>query len=1426
MKRLRWCLSLVVLVAAWLAGPSASFAQAPQIPPPATYNPVDANGVNVSSGAFTPTSTAISVGPSGQGGLSYTATYDTEVQAWRHSTAGVITRAPVLPPPPGTFRLYTVVVMGQSFTFRQLANGTFMAREGGTSTLTLSGQTYTLRMADGTVALFSKTLSTLTPYLANEGQITSITRPNGEVITFTYTSIQVGGFWWRRLQSVNNNYGYQIHFEYGSNSANADWYRLVEVAALNNAVEYCDPAANACAANLHQRWSTLRFDTTNAADQTITDSLGQVTHFLDNAGGYVTGIRRPTLGSGQNVTLTWDGSVDPQRVLSVSDGVGTWSYAYAQGAPVSGCAPPACIDTVTTITDPLSHTSSVVTRSIDPLDGTGARVVRVRSVTNQLGQATLYEYNSWRLSRVTYPEGNKVEYDYDGRGNVIQTRQIAKPGSGLSNIVTSAAYPASCGPNNYFTCNQPDTVTDARSDIWSFTYDTTHGGVLTTTSPSVYVPAPTNANLTPQTRYEYEQNNARVLNASSQVVALAPVWALRRTRQCALTAPNACANQDSEVVNETMYQPDGVSDPVSNVLAIATTARAGDNTPSATVATTYTSQGDPLTVDGPRTDVADIVNYRYDAMRQRLGEISAAVTVQTPSGPQTLRPSVRTSYNADGQVTNVERGTLPQTLNTPPTAWDNGFATLENSATLYDVQGRKIRDTYAIGAVAQRVTQYTYDAASRLDCSVVRMNPAVFGSLPSSACTLSTQGANGSDRITRNTYDWLGRVTVVTSAYGTALAQATRTNAYTTNGQIDWVEDANANRSDYAYDGFDRLSRLTFPSPTTTHTPNASDYEEYGYDANGNMTARRVRSGETIGYTYDALNRQIQKDIPGGTSEDVNYGYDLLGRQLHARFVNGSGQGIVYEYDALSRVLTETETWNSRTLTYDYDPAGNRTRVMYPAGAGITPLYVDYTYDILNRMSVVSENGGAALSTYAYDFLSRRAGIARASGPSTTYTYTSNSQNWSMAQDLSGSSDDLTLAFTLSPAPQILTRNLSNPNYNWAPTPLNQSYSRNGLNQYTAVGGASQSHDLRGNLTSDGARSFSYDLENRLLSVSGSASGTLAYDPLGRLRTYARGATTTFLYDGDRLVAEYNGATLLRRYVHGAGVDEPIAQYEGADLTDRRYLIADNQGTIVAEQGAATTRYTYGPYGEPNTWSGQRFRYTGQIALPEVGLYHYKARAYDPVQGRFLQTDPVGYRGGMHLYRYVFNNPLNLTDPWGQQASAPCTPVPVPIAKVDAPAPCTAPAPTTPAQRPVTSPPPSSSPGPAPQPGGPLPSPPQPDPLHPLPRLITPLTVFWFVFDPRFSQAGAYDDCQGVIYCSRNPAPTTSLNQPHSEDECDNQWVAERGQCFSRYPSGADNGDGVINSWRRGCLERARDRHVACRGGYPPPPEWADVDER
>ncbi len=134
-------------------------------------------------------------------------------------------------------------------------------------------------------------------------------------------------------------------------------------------------------------------------------------------------------------------------------------------------------------------------------------------------------------------------------------------------------------------------------------------------------------------------------------------------------------------------------------------------------------------------------------------------------------------------------------------------------------------------------------------------------------------------------------------------------------------------------------------------------------------------------------------------------------------------------------------------------------------------------------------------------------------------------------------------------------------------------------------------------------------------------------------------------------MAEYNsGGTLLRRYVHGPGIDEPLVWYEGTTTTNKTWLYQDQLGSVIGtanSAGTSTAIHSYGPYGEPNIATGIRFRYTGQQFIGSLNLYYYKARFYSPALGRFLQTDPIGIADDLNLYAYVGNNPINFSDPSG-----------------------------------------------------------------------------------------------------------------------------------------------------------------------------------
>jgi len=484
------------------------------------------------------------------------------------------------------------------------------------------------------------------------------------------------------------------------------------------------------------------------------------------------------------------------------------------------------------------------------------------------------------------------------------------------------------------------------------------------------------------------------------------------------------------------------------------------------------------------------------------------------------------------------------------------------------------------------VSQTSYDYQNHPVCTAVRMNPATFTALPDDPCSLATTSTTyGPDRITKNQYDAAGELTDIIRAYGvttangfpTTLQQTYAHYAYTNNSLKQTETDANNNTTTYVYDGLDRLSQLQYPSATIgSGTSNINDYEQYGYDANGNKTSWRRRDGQTFGYSYDNLNQEILKDVPGGTSADVYTGYDGIGHVIWRRFGSTSGPGTQYWYDSFGEMTASTDM-NGRSIWKGYRyHDGTATALVWPDGQGTNTDSRDAAGRVI---TAYFGNGSLVTYTQTYDSLGQLTGIGRQGG-STGYGYDNLGRLQSMSNDLAGTAYDIGWTFTYNPAGQLYTSAASSTVYDYKEVAnSSDSPTYDGLNRdsrLTATNAFCTSRNLSGydarqNLTCDSAtsRTFTYDVENRLTGgTSSQGSVVLVYDPEGRISRYSKDGGATYLnllYDGTNIIAFYDASgNLISRYIHGDGVDNPLVWMIGTGTSDIRPLYTDYHGSVIA----------------------------------------------------------------------------------------------------------------------------------------------------------------------------------------------------------------------------------------------------------------------
>ena len=475
----------------------------------------------------------------------------------------------------------------------------------------------------------AKSASSFQPHTQRIG---SITRPDGYVKNFTYNSSG-------QLITVSDSNGYAILFDYNSSGQIADacGYDLSSTEVTNSTT--CASAS-----------LKVSYGYTNGQLTSVVDVMGQTeTYGYTSNSGYssVSCITPPGYGTCKIAYSNYGLSSLTQTLGDGSVWTFNWSHIATSPTMTGYTFTAHNGDNPTSFTDPAGNKTSILFTGTTP-----------ESMTDPLGNTTTYTFvgtanymvptqspplkNGSLLSQVTFPEGNEYLQSPYGPYNTVTVKTLrAKPGSGLADIIEKLNY--NC-PNGTMTpsCTKPASVVDPNGNETDYTYDPTHGGVLTETGPA------DSSGVRPQTRYTYTLLYPQVWNGSALVNGT-PQYKLTKTSTCqSATAANpaSCVGTAAETVTTYTYGD-------AHLDMTAKTVAAGDNSVSATTTYTYDTYGNVTVVDGPRTDVDDRSYTTYDLAHRKVFEIGV-----DPDGSGPLpRVIVHHLYDVDGREYRTEMGT-------------------------------------------------------------------------------------------------------------------------------------------------------------------------------------------------------------------------------------------------------------------------------------------------------------------------------------------------------------------------------------------------------------------------------------------------------------------------------------------------------------------------------------------------------------------------------------------------------------------------------------------------------------------------------------------------------------------------------------------------------------------------------------------------
>ena len=447
--------------------------------------------------------------------------------------------------------------------------------------------------------------------------------------------------------------------------------------------------------------------------------------------------------------------------------------------------------------------------------------------------------------------------------------------------------------------------------------------------------------------------------------------------------------------------------------------------------------------------------------------------------------------------------------------------------------------------------------------------------------------------------------------------------------------DALTRSTTYDHNDFGQVTLITYPDASAV---------TFEYDPEGNRT-RVVDALTTRNYEYNSRNQNTKESHGSGPTLQVidsETAYNDSGDATSK--ADATGDVTTLQYDAAGRLIQATR--GADIVQYTLDANGNITRQDNPNGT-----YTELTYNDADQPTSIKHRKSDATIFKQFDLLYNSEGlisqVTELDGSVVTFGYDALHR---LTSDVRTGTNPYNIAYTYDAAGNRLTR---------VKDGVTTNYAYDAADRMLTAGSDSYNWNANGALTSKVSggvtTTFDWDFDDYMTKITqGATVVEFKYDGLKRrAQRIAGGATRAFLYSGDQIMVEKEGATLVAEYMLARGMifreAGGVKETYHFDWIGSARALTDASQTVVATNNYEAFGSIVGSTGS----SGNTYKYDGESRYRDdgdFGLLHVGARYYEAGTGRWMSVDPI--REGGNWYEYARNNPINLIDPSGFAAAS------------------------------------------------------------------------------------------------------------------------------------------------------------------------------